>query len=58
MKRELPDRGPTRVVIFRRAEGWYPLDLPITDDLSAHAERNPGTIRIEDIEGNILWRPQ
>jgi len=54
----LPDRGQTRLVLFFRAEGWYPLELPITDDLSAHAEHNPGTLRIEDIDGNILWRPQ
>ena len=45
-----------RVYIFHRAEGWYPLTLPINDDLAAHAARNPGTVRIEDIDGNVLWR--
>jgi hypothetical protein len=47
-----------QVVIFRRADGWYPLELPIDEDLSRHAERNPGTLAIEDAFGNILWRPQ
>lgn len=51
-------RGPMRLVIFFRADGWYPLELPETDDLSAHAESNPGTLKIEDAAGNILWRPQ
>lgn len=51
-------RGPMRLVIFFREGGFYPLELPDTDDLSAHAEVNPGTLRIEDAHGNILWRPQ
>lgn len=56
---ELPDRGPTRVVIFRRQGMFYPLDLPISDDLSAHAEANPGTLAIEDAAtGEVLWRLQ
>jgi len=46
------------MVIFRRADGWYPLELPADDDLSRHAELNPGTLAIEDAFGNILWRPQ
>ena len=52
------ERVETKVVIFRRAEGWYPLELPITDNLAAHAEHNPGTLRIEDIDGNTLWSLQ
>jgi hypothetical protein len=55
---ELPDRGPTRMVIFFRDNGWYPLELPVSDDLASHAQTNPGTLRIEDADGNILWRPQ
>ncbi len=48
----------TRLVIFFRQGMFYPLELPITDDLAVHAEHNPGTLRIEDTKGNILWRPQ
>ena len=44
----------TRIVIFFREEGFYPLELPVTDDLAEHARWNPGTLRIEDTEGNIL----
>jgi hypothetical protein len=47
-----------RIVIFFRKDGWYPLELPVTDDLAKHAECNPGTLRIEDHKGNVLWRPQ
>lgn len=47
--------GPTRTVVFFREEGWYPLDLPEWDDLAEHARRNPGTLRIEDLDGNVLW---
>ena len=56
--KHIRQRGPTRVVIFFREGTFYPLELPVTDDLAAHAEANPGTLRIEDHEGNILWRPQ
>lgn len=48
----------SRVVIFRRVGSWYPLELPIDEDLAKHAELNPGTVAIEDIEGNTLWRLQ
>lgn len=57
-KTGLPNsRGPTRLVIFFRKDCWYPLELPVSDDLAEHAEWNPGTLRIEDIDGNVLWRP-
>lgn len=48
----------TRIVIFIRKEGFYVLDLPARDDLAKHAECNPGTLRIEDHRGNVLWRPE
>ena len=50
---------PARPVIFHRVEGWYPLILPIDDDLNAHAECNPGTLMITDgLTGEVLWRLQ
>jgi len=48
-------RGPLVPRIFRRADMFYMLFLPDDDDLAAHAECNPGTLRIEDIFGNCLW---
>ncbi|QBX38636.1 hypothetical protein E4M02_10975 [Brevundimonas sp. S30B] len=54
-----PDRGPMRPLIFHREGFYYPLDLPLYDDLSAHAECNPGTLKITcALTGEILWRPQ
>lgn len=41
--------------IFRRAEGFYVIELPEDDDLQAHVDLNPGTLRIEDVFGNQLW---
>ena len=41
--------------IFFREEMFYPLMLPSDDDLNTHAENNPGTLKIEDIFGNVLW---
>lgn len=49
------DRRATRTVVFIREGMFYPLTLPVTDDLAKHAELNPGTLRIEDPEGNVLW---
>ena len=44
--------------IFRIAEGFYIIDLPEGDDLQAHADLNPGTLRVEDVFGNQLWPPK
>lgn len=51
--------GKIRPVIFHREGMFYLLDLPSNDDLSAHAECNPGTQKITDaLTGEVLWRPQ
>lgn len=55
---DFPSRDLPKVVIFFREEGWYPIMVREDEDLAVHAELNPGTLRIEDINGNILWRPQ
>jgi hypothetical protein len=41
--------------IFIRDDVFYAITLPADDDLNEHARLNPGTLRIEDPEGNILW---
>lgn len=52
---------PTRPTIFIRDETFYVI-LTYEDDgfvqLAEHAALNPGTLRIEDAHGNVLWRPQ
>lgn len=46
----------TRIVIFHRAEGFYPLELPFHDDWKAHARANPGTLKITDaLTDRVLW---
>lgn len=52
---------PTRPTVFVRKEGFYVI-LTYQDEgfeqLAEHAALNPGTLRIEDMHGNVLWRPQ
>lgn len=47
------------VVIFVRADCFYPVQLmgekPTVIEAAEHAELNPGTLRIEDMEGNVIW---
>lgn len=54
------------MAIFVRAEGFYPIQFmaPATcgktmeQQAADHAELNPGTLRIEDVNGNVIWRVQ
>lgn len=56
---EVRERGPMRPLIFHREGFFYPIELPLYDDLSAHAECNPGTLQITDaLTGEVLWRTQ
>lgn len=41
--------------IFFREGHFYMVALAEDDDLNLHAKLNPGTLRIEDIRGNVLW---
>lgn len=45
-----------KVIIFRRVDGWYPTEYPVDySNWQAEADRNPGTIKIETVEGEVLW---
>lgn len=54
------------VVIFFREDGFYPIEFLIPSECNVslerqaadHAELNPGTIRVETIDGTVLWRMQ
>lgn len=49
-----PERN--KVILFFRKDGFYPTGYPKDySDWAAEAARNPGTIRIEDIHGRVLW---
>lgn len=43
--------------IFFREDGWYPIEID-PDTLQQNIELNPGTIRVEDINGNVVWSLQ
>lgn len=50
------------LAIFFREEGFYPVrfhgaKLP-REEAAEHAALNPSTLRIEDVDGNILWQPE
>lgn len=61
-----PDRGqaekgfPQEVdmipYVFVRAEGFYIVELRDDADARANAECNPGTLRVEDMRGNVVWQ--
>lgn len=46
-----------KLIIFHRDETFYATEYP--DDYSdwqAEADRNPGTLKITDVSGKVLWR--
>lgn len=54
--------GPAETLIFFREDGFYPIQgmkgIPLAKQAEDHAVLNPGTLRIEDFDGNVLWRLQ
>jgi hypothetical protein len=44
------------VIIFHRGEVWYPVEYPASHgDWQAEADRNPGTTKITNAQGKVLW---
>ena len=41
--------------IFTREEGFYTLQLKNDQDAIVNARHNPGTIKVEDLDGNLIW---
>lgn len=52
-RRVLKASGRTMFIFFRE-QGWYPVEIP-ADQLQRNIDLNPGTIRVEDMQGNVLW---
>lgn len=48
--------SPVETFIFIRADGFYPLELPC-ETVADNAECNPGTLRVENIKGEVVWTP-
>lgn len=53
---------PTRMVLFHRAETFYPIMIfadETPEQISDHAALNPGTLSVTDaITGEVLWSLQ
>lgn len=46
----------TKCILFFREECFYPTEYPADyNNWQAEADRNPGTLRIEDAKGKVLW---
>ena len=43
--------------LFFREGHFYPVDIP-REQVMANVELNPGTLKVEDIKGNVVWRMQ
>ena len=54
--------GPDEVMIFFRSGTFYPIQglcgMSLAQQAADHAGINPGTLRVEDAKGNVLWRRQ
>lgn len=60
MKAERRTDLPTRPTVFFREGRFYVVNTYEDEgfaELAEHARLNPGTLRIEDMHGNILWSP-
>jgi hypothetical protein len=48
-----------KTVIFFREEGFYPVEFcgvkSAPEEAADHAALNPGTLRVEDLDGTVLW---
>lgn len=53
-RRILKASGRTMFIFFREGV-FYPIEIP-ADQLQANIDHNPGTLRVEDLHGNVLWR--
>ena len=47
-----------RTYIFFGKEGWYPVELGGDADVLPNVKCNPGTIRVEDIDGRVVWKQE
>lgn len=46
------------IYIFFREEGWYPLTLRDDSDAILNAEQNPGTLKVENLNGELIWKKE
>lgn len=60
-RRRMDAQGLAIFLFFRTGPGgksfFYPVEIP-PGQLQANIDLNPGTIRVEDIDGNVVWRAE
>lgn len=58
-RRAMRAGGLTVFLFFRTDAGgklfFYPVEIP-ADQLEENIRLNPGTVRVEDNQGNVVWR--
>lgn len=47
-----------QLYVFFREGHFYPIELLDDEDAKHNAELNPGTLRVEDHKGRVVWRQQ
>ena len=47
---------PRMYIFFRSEDYFYFIELRDDNDAIENAKCNPGTVRVEDILGRIVWR--
>lgn len=46
-----------KTYIFFRPEGFYPVELRDDTEAKQTAEKNSGTLRVESLNGRLVWAP-
>jgi hypothetical protein len=52
-----PVTSVTQPFVFFRDRHFYVVEIP-PDQVLANVVLNPGTTRVEDLKGNVVWRLQ
>lgn len=45
-----------KTYIFFRDTGWYPIQEVSDEKVLAHIPLNPGTRKVETVDGRVLWQ--
>ncbi|MGD9838300.1 MAG: hypothetical protein AB7F72_06220, partial [Afipia sp.] len=57
MNNNTATKSNTEPFVFFRGDMWYVVEIP-RDQVLANVELNPGTTMVQDVSGNVVWRPQ
>jgi len=48
------DMSPPETFVFFREGFFYPVEIPV-ESIADNAALNPGTLRVEDLCGRVMW---